>query len=327
MSMKSLRAERLEQRQYILSCIRADLYEKGFLEVETPLLLKTACPDVHIESIPTSNGYLATSTEYQIKRLIAEGFERIFTLTKNFRKDEEGRYHSSEFTMLEWGQAGASLASIEEDAVRFITKAFYTLHPGKDTLEFNGHTIRLKEPWQKLTVLEAFERFLGIQNIHDFSLPTLIEGARKANISLDKSILSDPFYITSYLLDLLQPHLGTQVPTFLHEWPAFLTTSAPVRAHTAYTERTELYIGGIEIANGFPFLTDALQQRALFTESLTLRRELGKPEIALDEKYLACLDSGLPPGAGMALGIDRLVLVLTGAKCLKEIQAFSWDEL
>jgi elongation factor P--(R)-beta-lysine ligase len=134
--------------------------------------------------------------------------------------------------------------------------------------------------------------------------------------------------VISYLLEQLQASLGMKTPTFLREWPAYLTTSAPIHAEDPFVaERCELYIGGIEISNGFPFLTDATLQRDLFTQGLKLRQEMGKPQVALDEKYLEALDAGLPTGAGMALGVDRLVMVLTGATRLSDVQAFDWDEL
>jgi len=321
--------ERLQQRQCIISAIREDLYGQDFLEVETPLLVKSTCPDLHIDSIQAGEGYLVTSTEYQIKRMIVGGFERVFTLTKNFRANDRGRYHSCEFTMLEWARAYETLHEIEEDAIRFIRKAFRKLYPEQDKLNFETHEIDfMSQPWERLTVREAFERYLGLSDLQDFSLEALCLSAKKAEVVLPQHFQQDKYLVMSYLFDLLQHHLGTHTPTFLQEWPAYLTTSAPIcKNDPTVAERSELYVAGIEIADGFPFLRDAKKQRALFAEALQLRQEKGKLRVEIDEPFLEALGQGLPPGAGMALGVDRLVMVLTGASRLQDVQAFDWDEL
>jgi len=318
----------LKDRQRILQVIREDLYDQNFLEVETPLLVKATCPDPYIDSIKTEEGYLITSTEYQIKRLMAGGFEKVFTLTKNFRANDRGRYHSSEFTMLEWARAGESLQTIEEDTVRFVRKAFSVLYPDQTSLNFQGNTIDfLSAPWETLTVRKAFDKYLGLNNLKDFSLEALASASKAVAMAIPSFFEQDKHLMMAYLLDQLQPHLGKERPTFLKEWPSYLASSAPLDTNDpSVAERTELYIGGIEIANGFPFLRDAELQRKFFKEALQIRKEEGKPSVVLDEHYLASLEK-LPMGAGIALGVDRLVMVLTGASQLTDIQAFGWDEL
>lgn len=327
---KESRKTRLWQRQQIIRAIREDLYSQEFLEVETPLLVKGTCPDVHIESVQTADGYLVTSTEYQIKRMVVGGFKRLFTLTKNFRAHDRGRYHSSEFTMLEWARAESShLHSIEEDAVRFIRKAFRALYPTANSVQFNGHEIDIMDaPWERLTVREAFKKHLGLNDLGDFSLEPLLQACKKAKLALPPGFDQDKYLIMSYLFEQLNSFLGRRTPTFLQEWPAYLTTSAPIYAHDAsIAERSELYIAGIEIADGFPFLTDAKLQRGLFNQELAVRKQNGKPPVVIDQKFFEALDLGMPQGAGMALGIDRLVMALTGSTQLSDIQAFSWDEV
>lgn len=319
---------RLQQRQQIISTIRNYLHEHEFLEVETPLLVKGTCPDLNIESIRTDKGYLITSTEYQIKRLIAGGLSKVFTLTKNFRANDCGRYHSEEFTMLEWARAHESLHEIEEDTIRFIRKAFKHLYPDQHCVEFNGQSIDfMNSPWQCISVREAFHSYLGMDNLKDFSLDALLASAKKAEISIPPQFCQDKYLMMSYLFDLLQKHLGKTVPTFLQEWPAYLTTSAPISQKDPHiAERSELYIGGIEIADGFPFLRDSQLQQKLFDEELELRKKAGRPSVNIDCKYIKSLKA-LPSGAGMALGIDRLVMVLTQSSSLADVQAFNWEEL
>lgn len=302
-------SKHLWQRQNIISTIRQDLYTQGFLEVETPLLVQATCPDVHIDSIKADGGYLITSTEYQIKRLIVDGFEKLFTLTKNFRANDRGRYHSTEFTMLEWARVGVTLDAIEDDAIRFIQKA-----SNKELV------------FERLTVREAFSKHLGLDNLEDFSLDPLLKAIKLAQLEIPKGFDQDKYLLISYLLDTMQPSL--QAPTFLREWPAYMTTSAPTNGDDPYVaDRSELYMSGVEIANGFPFLTDASLQKKLFEEANSQRVSIGKETVRLDERFLHALEQGMPQGAGMALGIDRLVMVLVGATSLAEVQAFSWDTL
>jgi len=320
---------RLHQRQSILTAIRLDLQSQGFLEVETPLLVRGTCPDTYIESVQTGEGYLVTSTEYQIKRLMVGGFDEVFTLTKNFREGDRGRYHSSEFTMLEWARAFGSMEEIEEDAIRLSQKAFQALYPGKDSLTYQGSEVNfMTKPWERLTVREAFQIYLGLENLHDFSLESLYEASIKAKIHLPSEFQQDQHLLLSYLLDLVQPHLGRSTPTFLREWPAFMTSSAKLSQKDPFVaERSELYITGIEIADGFPFLTDPKLQNDLFSRELRRREQEKRKQVVVDEKYVEALAQGIPPGAGMALGIDRLVMALTGANQLSDIQAFAWDEI
>lgn len=318
------RATRLIQRQEILRVIREDLYQQDFIEVETPLLVRGTTPDP-IDSMMVGANYLITSTEYQIKRMLVGGFKKIFTLAKNFRAHEQGRFHSTEFTMLEWARVNEPLSVIEEDAARFVKKAFQKIYPDQTTLHFNGHKINLMGCWERLTVREAFKRYLSLENLEDFSLKPLLRAAKNL---IPEDLQQDHYLVLSYLLDQLQSHLGIFSPTFLHEWPVFQVASAPVNPDDPFTaERSELYIGGMEIANGFPFLTDACLQNKLFLEAQQRRHEQGLTPVTLDQKFLDALKEGLPPGAGMALGIDRLVMALTGASKISQVQSFEWDEL
>jgi lysyl-tRNA synthetase class 2 len=324
----ALRMQRLLQRQQAISAIREDFESQEFLEVETPLLVKGTCPDLHIDTVQAGNGYLVTSTEYQIKRLMVGGFEKVFTLTKNFRANDRGRYHSTEFTMLEWGRAFASLQTIEDDAIRFIRKAFKKLHPQQTSLSFNGAQIDFMADWERLTVRDALKKHLGLDNLGDFSLKNLLAASKEAQIVIPETFLHDKHSAISFLMSLLEPHLGRNTPTFLQEWPAYLTTSAPLKVNEpSVAERSELYIAGIEISDGFPFLTDAELQRKLFAQAQQERQDQNKPTVALDERFLDALAEGHPHGAGMALGVDRLIMVLTSSSQLADVQAFDWDEL
>jgi elongation factor P--(R)-beta-lysine ligase len=323
------RMQLLWKRQAVLRAVRDYLFAQGFLEVQTPLLVKGTCPDVHLTSVSADGGGLITSSEYQIKRMIAGGFERLFTLTQNFRAGDASDRHNPEFTMLEWARAFAPLEEIERDAEELTKRAFRAIHPGESTLSYNGRKVQVDGlAWERLTVREALARHLGMDVAPDFSLSSMRSEADRLGLDVPASFLDDRHALLSLLLDLIQPELGVARPTFLCDWPAFMTSSAALRdGAPSLAARSELFIAGLEISDGFPSLTDFALQRDLFAREQRRRREEGKADAALDERYLEALRLGLPPGAGMALGIDRLVMVITGAEAIRDVIAFAWNEL
>ena len=321
----------LWQRQAALRAIRGYFFDEGFLEVQTPLLVRGTCPDVHLASIRAGEGYLTTSTEYQIKRLVVGGFEKVFTLTQNFRGGDQGQRHNPEFTMLEWALAHASLDAIERDAEALVRQAFRAVHPhpSREALTYRGRDLRLDGgPWERLTVREAMERHLGLRLVPEASLASMRAEVERLRLDVPAPFLEDQHGLFSYLVDAVQPHLGSPTPTFLREWPAFMTSSAELlEGAPALAERSELVIAGIELSDGFPSLRDAAMQERFFRRELSRRASEGKEAVALDERYLEALRQGIPPGAGMALGVDRLIMILTGAERIRDVLAFAWDEL
>jgi lysyl-tRNA synthetase class 2 len=324
----STRVAHLRARQTIARAVRAYLDGEGFLEVQTPLLVPSTCPDVHIRSFRVGDEFLVTSTEYQLKRLVAGGVERLYSLTQNFRAGEVSDRHNPEFTMLEWARAFEPLDAIEADAERLVAAALAALAPGESSVTVAGRTVRLVgEPWERLTVRQAFARHLGVHVDESFSAEALRAAVASSPVRVPPAFLGEPHDTVSYLVDELQAHLGWRVPTFLREWPAFMTSSARLEAgRPALAERSELFIGGMEIADGFPSLQDPERQRELFAREAARRVAAGLDEVRADDRYVAALDQGLPPGAGMALGFDRLVMVLTGARSIRDVLAFAWDE-
>jgi lysyl-tRNA synthetase class 2 len=323
------RAQTLWARQRIVRAVREDLYAQGFLEVQAPLWLRSACPDLAIESARVEGGgWLTSSTEYALKRLAVGGFERAFTLTQNFRAGEVGPLHNPEFTMLEWYRAFATLEQIEDDVERFACAALCAVDPSADFIEIQGHRVQLRGvPWERLSVREALSRHLGVEVDEAFSLPSVLRGAAQAGVELPASAQHDAHAALSFLLAEVQPRLGLGRPTFLREWPACMTSSAPPLPDNPHVaQRSELFLGGVELADGFPFLTDAGLQARLFEQAQAERAAHGLEGVDLDGPFLEALRQGMPPGAGMALGLDRLVLALTGERELRRVLAFAWDE-
>ena len=318
------RMDTLWSRQTILRAIRDHFHDEGFLEIQAPLLVKGACPDAHLEPLRVGDAYLTTSTEYQLKRMIVGGFDKVFTLTQNFRGADVGGRHNPEFTMLEWARTHAALEDIERDAEALVKKSFRALHPGTTSLLWAGKEVQIDAPWERLTVREALARHLDLHVAPDLSPASLRAEIARVGLEVPPSFLDDDAMLVSFLLDAMQPHLGTPIPTFLCEWPAFMTSSAALlEGAPALACRSELLIAGLELSDGFPSLRDPDLQSRLFDRENARRRE----PVALDERYLAALREGIPPGAGMALGIDRLVMILTGREHIRDVLALAWDEL
>jgi lysyl-tRNA synthetase class 2 len=323
------RMETLWARQEILRAIRGYFHDEGFLEIQAPLLVKGACPDAHLEPLGAgADAYLTTSTEYQIKRMIVGGFDRLFTLTQNFRGGDVGGRHNPEFTMLEWARTHASLEDIERDAEALVKRAFRAIHPDTKSVRWAGRDVDIDAPWARVTVRDALARHLGIEAAPDLSPDSLRSEVARLGLDVPASFLDDDALLVSYLLDLMQPHLGAPAPTFLCAWPAFMTSSAAmVEGAPAIADRSELLIAGLELSDGVPSLRDPDLQARLFDRENARRVEEGRQPVALDERYVAALREGIPPGAGMALGIDRLVMILTGREQIRDVLPFAWDEL
>jgi lysyl-tRNA synthetase class 2 len=314
------RHTRLRQRHRTLQALRSALDERGFTEITAPCLVEGTCPDAHIASFAVGPRYLTTSTEYAIKRLIAEGMDRLYTLQANFREGDQGPLHNPEFTMLEWARVDVGLAEIEADAQAMVCAAAAAL--GVEAVERAGRRVPLQGSWERLPLRVAVERHLGVP-LPSFEAEALAEALRAVGEPLPPG--ADRDLLFALLQDRLQAHLGWEGPIFLVDWPDFQTSSGASADGVA--ERSELFIAGVELADGFPSLLDPAAQRAAFARAAADRRRQGLPSVTLDHRYLEALDGGLPAGAGMALGVERLLLLLLGAPHIRDVMAISWAEL
>ena len=269
--------------------------------------------------------YLVTSTEYQIKRLEAGGFDRCYTLTQNFRAGDEGRYRNAEFTMLEWARVGQTLPAIERDAEQMFLAGLRAMG-GQTTLVYQGHEIDLAPPWDRISVAQAIENATGIA-VSDFTLATLQQIVTRTELSIGAAAMGDHDFLFSLLVDKAQKTLGFARPVFLCDWPSFQTSSALELEDRNLVQRSELIIAGVEVSDGFPSLTDAARQEQTFQAQQERRIEAGGGAVGIDQAYLKMMREGLPSGAGMALGFDRMVMLLTDQPALKPVLAFAWDEL
>ena len=296
----SRKRQRLTERAQIIQSIRSFFIDRGYLEVETPHRIPANAPEPHIDAIASGTCALHTSPELAMKRMLAAGYEQLFQICRVWREGERGQFHLPEFTLLEWYRGGIDYNALMNECMELL---FVLLPEGK--LNRGGRTIDLTMPWHKLTVAEAFTQY--------------------ASMDLNQALASDCF--EEILTSEVEPHLGKEKPTFLTEYPSSLAALArSKRGEPQVAERFELYIDGLELANAFSELTDAKEQRRRFEKDEELRRTAGKTPYPLPEKFLAELEN-MPEAAGIALGLDRLIMLITEAEKIDDVVAFGPDDL
>jgi lysyl-tRNA synthetase class 2 len=294
----------LVRRAEILGLIRAFFRAQGFLEVETPVRIPVPLPEAHIDLIESEGWVLQPSPEICMKPLVAAGCERIFQICKCFRKGERGRRHLPEMTLLEWYAAAETYHDLMTRSEQLILHVAEGLGLGHE-LTYQGARIDLAPPWPRLTVAEAFRRY--------------------ASLPVEAALAQGRF---DELMGLeIEPRLGAARPVFIHDYPAACGSLARLKpGDPAVAERFELYIGGLELCNGFSELTDPDEQRRRFEAELEVQRRRGRPVHGLPETFLHALPT-LPPCAGNALGVDRLVMLLADAAAIDDVVAFTPDRL
>jgi lysyl-tRNA synthetase class 2 len=307
----------LQCRAGMLAATREFFAQRGVLEVETPLLGSATVSDPQIESLTTclagarAPAYLGTSPEFAMKRLLAAGSGDIYQICKAFRDAERGRWHNPEFTLLEWYRLGFDDAALMREVQALLA---HVLAPYRQLASA-----------ERLSYAAALERYAGIGAAHSASDADLAAAACQHGIVCRADLDRDA------RLDLLMglvvgPKLGHGRPCFICDYPISQAALARLKpGPPPVAARFELYLDGVELANGFHELGDADEQRARFVSDLALRHARGQAEPPLDEHLLAALASGLPECAGVALGFDRLVAAALGATQLADVMAFTID--
>jgi elongation factor P--(R)-beta-lysine ligase len=306
----------LRQRASLLARVREFFAARGVLEVETPILSAAAVSDPQIESLVThvtgmpGRFFLSTSPEFPMKRLLAAGSGDVYQLCKVFRDGERGRWHNPEFTLLEWYRLG-----FDDSALMSEVEALVALLLAPQ---------RRLEPAERLTYADALRRHAGV-DLHGAEERELEAAAAKHGIVCRAELDRDA------LLDLLMglvvgPKLGCERPCFVCDYPASQASLARLKPGLPrVAARFELYLDGIELANGFHELADSDEQRARFAQDLATRAARGQTQPPVDERLLAALSAAMPDCAGVALGFDRLVAIAQNASRLSQAMAFSID--
>lgn len=317
----------LAARSRMMAALREFFGGRDFLEVETPLRVPTPGLEVHLAAVPSQDRWLITSPEYQMKRLLAGGMERIYQVCRCFRAGEDGPHHQPEFTMLEWYRAWEDLDAIARDTEQLVAHVAQAVN-GKPEVRVGGKKLRVDGPWLRMSVAEAMYDFAGIAVRGDESPGELAVNVREAGIELGNARHWDDIFYCAFV-EKVEPALARlDRPVLLNDWPVALAALARRKdGNPAVVERFEAYLGGVELANAFGELTDPLEQRARFEDDRTTRRVRGLPQYTIDEKLLAALGEGLPPCAGIALGVDRLAMLVVGAASIRDVIAFTSAEL
>ncbi len=290
----------LELRAQLNAAVRRFFRDRGFLEVDTPVLLPANAPETNIDAIPAGPAWFRTSPELAMKRLLAAGCEKIFQLGPCAREGERGRWHHPEFSLLEWYRADAGHLEILADAKALL--AFLALElRGSTDFTWQGKPVSFaQELWEKFSVSQAFIQHAG----------------------WDPALAFDPDRFDLDLVTRVEPALPPDRPVILIDYPAPLAalarkkTDDPLRA-----ERWELYLGGVELANAYSELADPAEQRARFLDANAARLQRRASPYPLDEAFLAALPL-MPPSGGIALGLDRLLMILADADSLDAVLPF-----
>lgn len=328
-------------RGRVIKAIRAFFDARDFAEVETPLLV--AAPgmepylDVFETRLKTARGaahraFLTTSPEYAMKKLLVAGLPRIYQVCKSFRNGEEiSRGHNPEFTILEWYRAHADYRAIMADCEELFRSIWRDIHPVGDVsraaLLVGGDTVSLAPPWERLTVREAFTRYAGTD------LDAIGgESAMRAHLEAKGfHVTAETTWEQGYhqiFLNEIEPYLGRRVPTILYDYPASMAALARRKPDDPrYAERFEIYIAGIELGNAFSELTDADEQLARLEEERAERAALGKTLYEIDADFIAALRAGMPPSGGIAIGVDRVVMLFAGVGSIQETLWFPAGDL
>lgn len=293
----------LRRRAQIYEHIRAFFQKQGFLEVETPIRAPAVAPEEFIVPFTSEDWFLAASPELHMKRLFAAGYDKIFQFSHCFRKGERGRWHNPEFIMLEWYRAGADYTQIIADIEKMITIVAAGLG-FKNNIEYQGQMIDIRRPWPRVTVREAFTKAAGWDPV-----------------TVPDSLRFDTDFVTKVL-----PSFSPHRPTVLLDYPAWAASLARLKpGNPLVAERAEVFIGGLELANAYSELTDVKEQEKRFREAIEKIQRERKQRMPLPEKFLEALPQ-LPECGGVALGVDRLVMLFCNAASIDDVMTFTVDD-
>lgn len=294
--------QNLELRALIFECTRAFFRNLGFLEVDTPIRLPAVAPEQHIAPFESEDWFLATSPELHMKRLLAAGYEKLFQISHCFRKGERGRYHNPEFAMLEWYRAGADYLQMINDTEQLLITLARKLGKGS-IIGYQNQKIDLTPPWPKITVRDAFLQAADWDPVARF----------------------DPERFDLDLVSRVVPRFPPGRPAVLLDYPAAAASLSRLKpGHPEVAERAEVFLGGLELANAYSELTDAREQEKRFLEEIAEIKKDKTRKAAMPQNFIDAV-SHLPECGGIALGMDRLVMLFADASSIEEVMPFTAD--
>jgi lysyl-tRNA synthetase class 2 len=298
------RKNALRRRAQVLQEIRKFFIDLDYLEVETPHRIPAPAPESYVDAVVSGQWFLHTSPELCMKRMLAAGHDKIFQVCRCWREGERGSQHIPEFTLLEWYRSECNYLGLMEECEDLVHTVAAGIGLGKKVV-YRNQEIELANSWERISVQEAFQRYSAISMAE----------------ALDRGLFDE------IMVQDIEPKLGVGKPTFIYDYPAERRAMARLKQDDrTLAERFELYIGGLEIANAFSELIDAEEQRSHFLQENAKRQASGKPAYPMPEKFLEELGN-MRPSAGIALGVDRLVMVFLNAATIDEVVAFTPEEL
>ncbi|WP_411814570.1 EF-P lysine aminoacylase EpmA [Dehalococcoides mccartyi] len=294
--------DNLKRRMQILGLIRSFFNEQGFLEVETPVFIPSVAPERYIKPIECQNGYLSTSPELYMKRMLAAGYTTIYQISRCFRAEEKGRHHNPEFSMLEWYRVGTDYLQMITDTENLFYYIAMKLF-GKPVVSYLGHNIDLTPPWERKTVHDAFRDIAGWN-------PIIMDDEKRFDEDIVLKII---------------PSFPSSRPIVLMDYPAKMASLARLnKTNPQVAERAEFFISGLEMANAYSELTDHLEQANRFAEEKWLIESEQNRRVVSPDKFLEAVKH-LPVCAGNALGIDRLVMFFCNTDQIQDVMPFTAD--
>jgi elongation factor P--(R)-beta-lysine ligase len=333
----------LRMRGALIWTLRQFFHDEGFIEVEAPSIVCSPGLEPHLDAIEIRRSqsgdksrdrrWLHTSPEYALKRVLCSGLDRVYHLGSSFRDEPSSSTHSPEFTMLEWYMRDASLDDLMSQCERLLCTLASRMLEDPPSIIATDQTSQndvlrrlnaLQAPFERLSVHEAFLRYAHIDLLEHPTAERLAEAAREVGVA-ERGLHGgwDALYFQIFM-DKIEPHLGRDRPTFLYNFPASQAALAKLDPHDSrWALRFEIFIDGIELANAFDELSDPLEQRARFIVDQAERRQLNKEVYPIDEPLLSTL-AHLGQCVGIALGVDRLMMLMLGAQSIDEVRTQSW---
>lgn len=328
--------EKYLMREKVVDAIRSYFKGINFHEVETPLLVKHPGTEPYLEVFETElkiqnqepkQAFLLTSPELSMKKLLSAGFGSIFQICKSFRNEEGlSSFHNPEFTILEWYRVDADYTDIMSDFEQLMLHILKAVGNDGSSLTYQGVQYDLSAPWERISVAEAFAKYAGVDVDTMLSEPELRRAAEDKGYDISDDNSWEQAYHQIFLNEI-EPELGKNGPTIIYDYPASQAAlSERKKADPRFAERFEVYLAGLELGNAFTELTDSTEQRSRMEADLAERKSLGKTEFKIDEDFIEALDS-MPHSGGIAVGVDRLVMLFADTPSLKDVLLFPVEDL
>lgn len=327
--------ELLETRFQIIRLIREYFWSQGFLEVETPTIVRVPGQEPNIVPMRVSvhddknhefQGYLHTSPEYTIKKMLSAGFRNVFSVCKCFRDRESfGDTHNPEFTMIEWYRSDANYVDVMDD-----TEGLF--HFVADKTTGNGtinqeNLLKIQKKWSRRTMRELWQDFVGINLDEYLTVEKMFELCVTRGYNPEREESYEELFYRIFLNEV-EIKLGFDAPLIVYEYPAQMAALSKLSDRdNRYAERFEVYINGLELSNAFSELTNADEQKKRLLEEHQFRKETGKDVYDIDEEFIDALRAGMPTTSGIALGVDRLVQIFTGCQNIDNVLALPMSKL